>query len=102
MKKAPDPPTWKNLAPNIWKTDLGDDLPEIIVLRVSHDEFTKMTESHDAAMAYFDEPGYLKRKLVNCEILRLLGEKGSTEDWLICGFHKTESWLQMTAWQLTP
>lgn len=65
-------PAWKEFSKNCWKTDLGGDLPEVIILHMADKEFQEFRKSEAEAKAFLDNHGYFKRKLINlifCDVV---------------------------------
>jgi hypothetical protein len=98
MKKLASEPVWKTLSASRWKTDLGGDLPEIVILVMTNDEFEKFRKSKRAAMKFVDDEKLLKRKLINLIFADVMGTKGG-ECWIVVLTHTTHSTAVIIAWQ---
>lgn len=93
------PPTkWRKLAKNVWKTDLGRDLPEAVVLRMSDEEFSEFHSSTRVAKSYLDRHKYLKRKLIKL-VFTSVKRNGKGCEWTLIVIHTLQSTGFVTAWQ---
>lgn len=99
MPRFVPPSKWRKLAKNAWNTDLGNDLPEILVLRMSDQEFRKFHSSARFAQTYIDKHKYLKRKLIKFVFTSIVGERGSKEAWSLILIHTPQSTARLIAWQ---
>ncbi|HTU36225.1 MAG TPA: hypothetical protein VMF66_20670 [Candidatus Acidoferrum sp.] len=93
------PSKWRKLAKGVWKTDLGKELPEILVLRMTDAEFRKFRSSVRFAQTYIDKRKYLKRKLIKFVFTSVVGERGSRNAWSLILVHTTLSTGRVIAWQ---
>lgn len=64
MEPGAFPPPWQTLSRDAWKTDLGDDLPGVLVLELSNEDYKEFQTSEAAAMKYLDDRKYMKRELI--------------------------------------
>lgn len=99
MPRFVPPSKWRKLAKNAWKTDLGRDLPEILVLRMSDKEFRKFRSSVRFAQTFIDKHKYLKRKLIKFVFTSVVGERGSKNKWSLILVHTPMSTGRVIAWQ---
>jgi len=90
---------WKTLSPHAWKTDLGGELPEVLILRMSNKEFEKFHASEEAAKKFIDSLHFLKRKLINVVFCDVVPHKGG-EEWYVVISHTTHSTAAVIAWQV--
>jgi hypothetical protein len=44
-QQKPAAPLWQPLSEGVWKTDLGDERPEVVIVKMSNDEFDKLRQS---------------------------------------------------------
>lgn len=89
---------WKVVRTDVVKTDLGDGLPEVAVLRVSNEQFKEIRAGKTAAMKFFDN-GIFKRKLIKvafCSVKR--NEDG--DGWILMAPHTPQSTAYIIAWQI--
>lgn len=98
-QQKPAGPSWQTLSDHQWKTDLGGEQPEVLILRMSNDEFEKFHASKKAAKAYIDATGFLKRKLINVVFCDIVKHKGD-EEWFVILTHTTHSTATVVAWQI--
>ncbi len=92
---------WDLLKPNIAKTDLGGNLPEIVILRVSNEEFEKIHTSKIAAKKYLDRQHIFRRKLIRivfCSVWPQPHDPGG--DWVLVTTHTVYSTACISAVQL--
>jgi len=99
MARFVPPSKWRKLAKNAWKTDLGAELPEMLVLRMSDEEFRKFRSSARFAQTYIDKHKYLKRKLIKFVFTSIVGERGSKSAWSLILIHTPQSTARLIAWQ---
>ena len=99
MKQKSSGPSWQTLSEHQWKTDLGGELPEVLILKMSNDEFEKFHASKKAAKAYIDGTHFLKRKLINVVFCDIVKHKGD-EEWFVIVIHTTHSTATVVAWQI--
>jgi len=91
---------WKTLSERAWKTDMGGEHPEVLILKMSDAEFKKFHASEDAAKKFLDSLHFLKRKLINvvfCDVVPHTGD----EEWFVIVTHTTHSTAAVIAWQIT-
>ena len=92
---------WKALSERAWKTDMGGELPEVLILEMSNAEFKKFSASEEAAKKILDKLLFLKKKLINvvfCDIVNQVDPKCS-EEWIVVVTHSTHSTAAVIAWQ---
>ena len=99
MKQKSSGPSWQTLSEHQWKTDLGGELPEVLILKMSNDEFEKFHASKKAAKAYIDGTHFLKRKLIHVVFCDIVKHKGD-EEWFVIVIHTTHSTATVVAWQI--
>ncbi|HVB36323.1 MAG TPA: hypothetical protein VND42_03700 [Candidatus Acidoferrales bacterium] len=59
-------PSWRKLPNGVWKTDFGVDLPEVVILTMSNEEFEEFRRSSDnAKKRNLNKRGILKRHLID-------------------------------------
>jgi hypothetical protein len=90
---------WKTLSERAWKTDMGGELPEVLILKMSNTEFNKFHASEDAAKKFLDSLHFLKRKLINVVFCDVVPHKGDDE-WFVIVTHTTHSTAAVIAWQI--
>jgi hypothetical protein len=103
MKPMP-PPFWELISERVYKTDLGDDKPEVVITLMSDPAFKKFRKTKTGAKAYLDGLKILKQKLNAVEFTDTIpcgNSRGGTE-WLVIITHTTKSTAYIVAWQLTP
>ena len=92
---------WDLLKPNIAKTDMGGNLPEVVILRLSNEEFEKIHASKIAAMKYFDSQHIFRRRLIRvvfCSVWPQPHDPGG--DWIVATTHTVYSTACISAVQL--
>jgi hypothetical protein len=97
------PPQWQTLSATAHKTDLGETLPELVILRLSEQTFKKFSKSKKAAMKFIDDLRILKQKLINlifADIVPSIGGPGG--EWICIIIHTTKSTASVVGWQLPP
>lgn len=99
MKTLPSKLAWKALAKGRWKTDLGGDLPEVVILYLTNSEFQKFRASKKSAMAYLDRRHYFKRKLLQL-IFADIVPCASGQPWIVINTHTTHSTAVVVAFQI--
>jgi hypothetical protein len=93
------PPTkWRKLASGVWKTDFGDDMPEVAILRMSNEEFRKFQSSARFAKSYIDKKRYLKRKLIKFAFVSVPRRPQHECYWTLILSHTPESTGKIIAW----
>lgn len=102
-KSAPRPRSmklaWKEFSKNCWKTDLGGDLPEVIILHMADHEFQEFRKSEAEAKAFLDHHGYFKRKLINLVFADVVPCTDGRWWWVIVS-HTTHSTAVVVAFQV--
>lgn len=91
---------WKLLQPTVTKTDLGSNLPEVVVLTLSNDQFTKISGDKSAAMKYLTDQKIFKRKLLNVEFCAVTANVDGTGQWILIIPHTFQSTAYIVAWQI--
>ncbi len=100
MKPYP-PPQWQTLSATAHKTDLGEALPEVVILRLSEQTFKKFSKSKRAAMRFIDDLRILKQKLINLIFADIVPSViGSGGEWICIIIHTTKSTASVVGWQL--
>ena len=97
--KTVSKPAWKILAKGRWKTDLGGDLPEVVILHLTNSAFNKFKSSVKAAKAYLDNRGYFKRKLIKLIFADTVPCPGGAA-WFVIVTHTTHSTAVVVAFQI--
>jgi len=92
-------PSWQTLSEGAWKTDLGGEQPEVLILKMSNEEFQKFHASKKAARDYIDDHHFLKRKLVKVVFCDIVPDKDGDRWWVIIP-HTTHSTAVVVAWQI--
>jgi len=93
-------PHWRKLRKGVWKTDLGGDRPEVVILTMSNDEFREFRASSKAAKTYIDRRSLLKRKLIKVVFASVVpNKKGGS--WFVIVTHTLWSTGGIVAWQTT-
>ena len=90
-------PEWKQ-KDGLWKTDLGEKLPEIVVLTLSDADFHKYFGSKKKAMAYLDGKGFFKAKLIQVKFADVVPAHDG-QGWYIVVTHTLHSTAIIVAWQ---
>jgi hypothetical protein len=102
MKPYP-PPQWQTLSATAHKTDLGEGLPEVVILLLSEEAYKKFVKSKRAAMKFLDDLHVLKQKLINLIFADLVPSvKGPGGEWIMIVTHTTRSTAVVVGWQLPP
>lgn len=102
MKKSPKRsriPSWKRVAAGKWKTNLGRDFPEVIILELSNEEFQKHFSSTRAAKKYIDGLHILNRRLIRVVFVDVVKAKSNGNGWIVIGPHTAHSTIAIIAWQ---
>ena len=97
-QKTPTP-SWQMLSEDVWKTDLGADRPEVVILRMSNEEFEKFHRSKKAAKEYIDNRHLLKRKVIKVMYIDVVPVAGGRA-WLLIFNHSIHSTVGVLAWQI--
>lgn len=92
-------PHWRKLSASAWKTDLGGDRPEVVVLALSNDEFRKFHASTSAAKSFIDKRRFFKRKLIKVVFVNHAPNDDGTS-WLLIISHSLQSTAAVVAWQV--
>lgn len=90
-------PEWKQKN-GFWKTDLGEKLPEIVVLTLSDADFHKYFGNKKKAMAYLDGKGFFKAKLIQVKFADVVSAHDG-QGWYIVITHTLHSTAIIVAWQ---
>ncbi len=98
QQKVPAP-SWQTLSEGAWKTDLGVDQPEVVILRLSNEEFGKFHASKKAAKDYIDDHHFLKRKLIKVVFCDVQPAKDG-HGWIVIVTHTAHSTAAIVAWQI--
>jgi hypothetical protein len=103
MKPMP-PPFWELISERVYKTDLGDDKPEVVVTLMSDAAFKKFRKTKSGAKNYIDGLKILKQKLNAVEFTDTIahGNGRTITEWLVVIIHTTKSTAYIIAWQQTP
>jgi hypothetical protein len=99
MTYPPSGPQWQKLSEDVWKTDLGAEWPEVVILQMSQDDFKDFHSSTAAAMDYIDKRGYLKQKLIEIVFGEVVPQKNDGGVWTIIVVHTLKSTAVVIAWQ---
>jgi hypothetical protein len=99
MKPFP-PPQWLMMAKNAYKTDLGDALPEVVILTMSAEAFKKFSKSKRSAMEYIDGLHILKQKLIDLVFADVWPAEPTGGEWILIISHTTHSTATVVAWEL--
>lgn len=93
---------WQVLSPTAAKTDLGGKLPEVVILKVSNEQFMRIyPNKEEVAKAYLDGLKVFKRPLIKVVFCDVYPTRTSKADWLVISPHTTHSTASITAWQLS-
>lgn len=92
-------PHWRKLSASAWKTDLGGDRPEVIVLALSNDEFRRFHASTSAAKSFLDKHRFFKRKLIKVVFVNHAPNDDGAS-WLLIISHSLQSTAAVVAWQV--
>jgi hypothetical protein len=92
-------PVWQPLPERGWKTDLGGENPEVLILKMSNEEFEKFHSSKKAAKDYIDSHHYLKKKLVKVIFCDIVPHRDGKE-WYVVVSHTTHSTAVIVGWQI--
>lgn len=90
-------PSWHELSEHAWKTDLGPDKPELLLLRVSKEEFEKLHANEKAAREYLDR--FLKKPLNNLSFSHVQAAQANGGEWYLIVVHTPSSTGRVVAWQ---
>ena len=90
---------WKLLQPTVTKTDLGGNLPEVVILTLSNDQFEKIHASTDAAKQYLIEQKIFKRPLLKVVFCSVKSSMNGAE-WILIIPHTFQSTAYIVAWQV--
>ncbi|HKV27419.1 MAG TPA: hypothetical protein VJN90_03990 [Candidatus Acidoferrales bacterium] len=82
-----------------WKTDLGGDRPEVVVLALSNEQFKKFHASTAAAKKFIDNGHFFKRKLIRVVFVNHAPNDNGTS-WLLIISHSLQSTAAVVAWQV--
>ncbi|HXW56227.1 MAG TPA: hypothetical protein VEJ67_10790 [Candidatus Cybelea sp.] len=99
MTHLPSPPQWQKLSEVVWKTDLGADRPEVVILQMPDDDFRRFHTSTAAAKNYLDKCRYLKRELIAVIFGEVVPQPGDGGVWTIVVTHTVKSTAVVVAWQ---
>lgn len=88
---------WKSVDGAL-KTDLGQGLPEVLVLKLSNADFHKYFANKKTAMDYLDSQHFLKAKLINLKFAEVRSAHNDEEWYIIIG-HTPYSTALVIAWQ---
>jgi hypothetical protein len=102
MKKSPKKSrtlSWRRIAAGKWKTDLGGDFPEVIILELTNEEFQKNFRSKKAAKRFIDSLHILKRPLVRVVFADIVKARKNGNGWIVIGPHTSHSTIAIIAWQ---
>lgn len=100
-QQQPPAPAWQTLSDRAWKTDLGGEQPEVLILKMSNEEFEKFHANKKAAMDYIDDHHFLKKKLnkvIFCDVL--WNKHGESVGWDVIIIHNIQSWVTVVASQI--
>ncbi|HTV60439.1 MAG TPA: hypothetical protein VMJ93_16320 [Verrucomicrobiae bacterium] len=89
--------SWHKLSETASKTDLGGDLPEVVVAKLSNEEFEKIQASEKAAMEFFEKRQYFKKKPNKIKFCETVPGKGA--EWFVIFTHTTNSTVVAAASQ---
>ena len=103
MKPMP-PPFWELISERVYKTDLGDDKPEVVITLMSDAAFKKFRKTKSGAKNYIDGLRILKQKLNAVEFTDTIpcGNGRGITEWLVVIIHTTKSTAYIVAWQQPP
>jgi hypothetical protein len=103
MKPMP-PPFWELISERVYKTDLGDDKPEVVITLMSDAAFKKFRKTKSGAKNYIDGLRILKQKLNAVEFTDTIpcGNGRGITEWLVVIIHTTKSTAYIVAWQQSP
>jgi hypothetical protein len=99
MKPMP-PPFWQLISQRVYKTDLGEGQPEVVIILMPNQAFKKFSKSKKAAAEYIDGLHFLKAKLNKLVFAAIVPEKNSVSDWLVIITHTTHSTVAIVAEQI--
>jgi len=90
---------WEFVKEGVVKTDLGGELPEVLVMTMSNEEFKKIHGKKKAAMHYLDAQNIFKRKLVNL-VFSEVTKHAKGIFWVVIAAHSGKSTASLVAWQV--
>lgn len=90
----PDP-RWKTLGPGRWKTELGPDYPEIVILYLSNDDYKKFSAN---PKQYIDDLHILAKKINKVVAGEIVPGKGGAP-WFVHIVHTPNSTVTFVSWQ---
>jgi len=95
------PPQWQTLSANAHKTDLGEKLPEVVILLLSEQTFKKFSKSKKAAMKFIDDLHILKQPLLHLNFADITPDVAAPGgEWILVIPHTLKSTATVVAWQL--
>jgi hypothetical protein len=90
---------WQLLSPGVSKTDMGGDLPEVAILKLTNEQFEKIHASEDAAKDYLNGQSIFKWKLLKV-VFCVVTPHVNGGPWFLIIPHTKESTASITAWQV--
>jgi hypothetical protein len=99
MKPMP-PPYWQLISERVYKTDLGDDKPEVLIILMGNEAFRKFSQTKKSAIAYIDGLHILKQKLNDIVFADVVPQQIDGGEWFVIVSHTTHSTAAIVAWQL--
>lgn len=95
MTQAEPDPRWKAAGPGRWKTALGPDYPEIVLLYLSNDDYKKFSAN---PKTYVDDLHILAKKINKVVAGEIVPGKGAAP-WCVHIIHTPNSTVTYVAWQ---
>lgn len=100
MPRFVPPSKWRKIAKNAWKTDLGVDLLEIVIVEMSDEEYRKFRSSESAAKKFINRHKYLKKPTRGVVFTKGAPRRGKdAETWVVAITHTRDSMVYTVASQ---
>ncbi len=91
---------WHLLQSNVTKTDLGGDLPEVVVMTLSNQQFQAINGNTNAALKYLIDQKSFKKKLLNVVFCGATASADGMGQWILIIPHTFQSTAYIVAWQI--
>lgn len=91
---------WHLLQPNVTKTDLGGELPEVVVMTLSNQQFQTINGNKNAALTYLINQKIFKKKLLNVVFCGVRASADGMGQWILILPHTYQSTAFIVAWQI--
>ena len=91
---------WHLLQPNVTKTDLGGDLPEVVVMTLSNQEFQAINGDTNVALKFLIDQKIFKKKLLKVVFCGVTASADGMGRWILIVPHTFQSTAYVVAWQI--